>query len=74
MRLLRFNRQATLIWILFLFLLPVALVAQDEAATSKDSVKVSTEALDILDIPEESERLGQRIFKLISDFPPCQIS
>jgi len=64
MRLSRFYRQVTLIWILFLFLFPGALVAQDEAAASKDSVKVSSEALDILDIPEESERLGQRIFKL----------
>jgi small-conductance mechanosensitive channel len=51
-------------WIHFLFLLPVTLLAQDEADVQKDSVEVQSQGLNILEIPEESERIGKRIFKL----------
>lgn len=51
-------------WIAFLFFLPGALLAQEGSTVAKDSVEVSSKALDVLEIPEESERLGQRMFKL----------
>jgi hypothetical protein len=41
-----------------------SITAQDTDPAQKDSTEVSSKALDILDIPEESERLGQRMFKL----------
>jgi len=51
-------------WIHWLLFLPGIMLAQGQTSIEKDSVKVQSQALDLMDIPEESERLGQRIFKL----------
>ena len=53
-----------LMWFFLLVFSPGILLAQDEATEKKDSVKVDSQSLNILDIPEESERLSQWIFKL----------
>ncbi len=64
MRLFRTKCLTALWWVTLLFFIPGTLFAQNEAPVKKDSVKVESQTLDILEIPEESERLGQRIFKL----------
>ena len=64
MRLCRIKCLPALWWIHFFLFVPGILLSQEEAAVEKDSVHVQSETLDILDIPEESERIGQRIFKL----------
>ena len=64
MSLLPPNNLAVSRWILFFLFLPGMLLGQEDSTVRKDSTEVSSKALDILDIPEESERLGQRMFKL----------
>jgi small-conductance mechanosensitive channel len=64
MSLLRTKCLPVLLWFCLLVFFPGFLLAQDEATAIKDSLKVESQSLNILDIPEEAERLSQWIFKL----------
>ena len=47
-----------------MFLIVLQGHAQESKSASSDSLSVSSRAITIAEIPEESERLGQRLIKL----------